>query len=296
MMELMPFEFVYVAEAFEWGILMLSVRLGGYQPQYFPRLHYFARMLDSDIFTIAGYLQYVRRHAYLKADGTKTNGPSYQAHTIIKTRGGAQELGVPVLHDGFQRLHHAQLDYSTPWHRKHINIIEEQYRRAPYFHEIFPDLHAILEEKHPSLAALNGATIIWGLSRLLEIPARPAEESASIVEALPRAPFRLMNLLFLQEEIVPAPDKKAGRDANDWLIDQCKKFGADEYHFGGTSACSYMDVARFRAASIALRQQDWECRAYPQQHGTFLSNLSIIDLLMNVAPAEARMVLHTAAK
>ncbi len=294
MFESTLFEWVYVAEAFEYWLLALSVRLGGYQPHYFPRLHCLARMLDSDISPIADYVQYVRKHAYPTHDGRRVNGPSYQAHTPIKTRNGTLLLGVPVTHAGhFQRLNEAQVSYAASWQDDHCNIIREAYRAAPFFNQVFPEVESIVRRTYPSLASLTIATTTWSLAYLLEMPQRTEAKMQNIAEALRRSSFRLRTIIPISETSVPPPYKESGRDANDWIIDMCRHFGADEYYFGGTSAACYMDFSRYQAANIALKQQSWTCAPYPQLHGEFVPNLSILDLLMNVSPGDARTHLHT---
>gem|GEM_PF-857188 len=287
-------EFVYVAEAFEWWLVGMAVRLGGYQPHYFPRLHCIARMLDSDISPIADYVQYVRKHAYPGPNGTRVNGPSYQAQTPIKTSTGVLLLGVPVAHAGKrQRINEARISYETPWQEKHLNIIEQNYRTAPHFSEVFPQLREILMRRYETLADLSVASLTWSLTTLFGTGARASLED--VRTALPYEGARLRNLLLVSKTPVAPPDKDAGRDANEWIIDMCRHFGADEYYFGGTSATCYMDFKRFEDAGIALKQQAWQCGAYPQQHGGFTPNLSILDLLMNADTARARTILHTPA-
>ncbi len=275
----------------------LSVRLAGYQPQYFPRLHYFARVLNSDVFTISDYLQYVRKHSYLHADGTTSRGFSYQAHVPIKTGNGALVLDIPIKKggvEGRQSLNEAQIDYSSDWQQKNLNNIHNHYHRAPRYQEVFPSLSLIVTQRYGSLAEFTIETVLWGLGHLLEIPcSRPKGPLLEqINERLPHAPFRLKKIVRMSETDIPPADKQT-RDANDWLIETCAKFGADEYHYGGTAASAYMDFPKFDRAGIRLVEQSWKCRPYTQLHGEFVPNLSIIDLLMNVTPNEAREILHT---
>jgi hypothetical protein len=295
MPDLMFFEFVYAAEAFEWWLVSLTIRLGGYQPHYFPRLHCLARMLDSDISPIADYVQYVRKHAFPGVNGTRMNGPSYQAQTPVKTSNGVLLLGVPVAHSGErQRINEAKISYETDWVGKHLNVIRDAYRRAPRFAAVYPEIESVLSMRYDSLAQLDIATTSWAFAHLFELPARGARLD-HIRDALPQEDARLAVILPISSTPVLPPDKTIGRDANDWIIDMCRHFGADEYYFGGTSATCYMDFKRFEDAGIRLKQQEWQCARYPQQHEGFSPNLSIIDLLMHLEPREARKLLHTSA-
>lgn len=269
------------------------MRLVGYQPQYFPRLHYFARVLDSDIFTISDYLQYVRHHVY-EHGSERERGPSYQAHTPLKTGNGMLLLDVPVRRggeEGKQLLTDAHIDYATPWNEKHLQNIEHHYKKTPEFSRVFPSLQKFLQQRHSTLADLTIGSIAWGLSHILDTD----PDLASVTNALPDREYRLKRIVLMSESGIPAPDKESGRDANDWIIETCKALGAREYHFGGTSAGAYMDFPRFESAGIALHQQDWKCAPYRQQFPKqgFMPNLSIIDLLMNVSVSEARKILST---
>lgn len=276
----------------------MSTRLVGYQPQYFPRLHYYARILDSDIFTISDYLQYVRKHAYVLPDGSSKRGPSYQAHVPIKSASGVLLLDIPVRKggvEGRQALTEAEIDYSSHWQQKHLNSIHNLYAHAPRYKDIFPSLSLLLTQRYSSLAELTVETVLWGLCHLFEMPCdRPKGPLlGDINQSLPYTPFRLKKIIRMSKTDIPPADK-VERDANDWLIEKCRYFGADEYYYGGSAALAYMDFSKFETAGIALVQQNWRSAPYRQLHGEFVPNLSIIDLLMNVPPAEARDVLFTA--
>ena len=277
-----------------------GVRLVGYQPQYFPRLHYYARILNTDIFKISDNLQYVRRHSYPTKDGTAYNGPSYQAHTPIKTSQGIHLLDMPVRHLGAQNartMNTVELDYSDEWSKKHLRNIELSYGKAPNFKSLYPSLTLLLGVEYGSLAACTVASTLWGLAVLFELPLLTLETFAlpTINELLPVAGTRLKKIVRMSEAGIPPADKAGEEDVNDWIIANCREFGANEYYYGGTAASSYINKERIQAAGITLIQQDWQCAQYPQcfPKRAFIPNLSIIDLLMNVPPDEARRILST---
>lgn len=272
------------------------MRLVSYQPHYFPRLHYFARILDADIFAVADYVQFVRKHAYHLADGTAPIGPSYQAHTPIKTEGGPLLIDIPTKHDGRQSILETRLAFAKPKDRlRNFRLVQVHYRMAPRFLELMPILEALYKRPHGTVAEINLDSILTMLGVVLEI--EEAKSGAlcreAVESALASSDFRLRRIVPFSTTSLSPSDKDAGRDANDWLVDACKAFGADEYYFGGTGAGAYMDFGKYEAAGIRLIQQDWKVAPYPQLHGEFVPNLSIIDLLMNVGPAEARAILLT---
>lgn len=266
-------------------------RLVSYQPQYFPRLHYFARILNADVFSIADNVQFVRKHAYHKPDGSNPIGPSYQAHTPIKSSAGLLMLDFPTKHRGDQAINETPLGFADTNERtKHLRVIAQHYRKAPQFSRIYPSLEAFWAKEYATVAELNIASLAWGLAQLLKLPSFKEE---IVFTALPHEDFRLSEIVRASESGVPVSDKVSGRDANDWLVDLCKKYEADEYYFGGTGAGAYMDFSKFEKAGIALKEQDWKLAPYPQLWGDFAGNLSIIDLLMNTTPGEARAILKS---
>lgn len=266
-------------------------RLVSYQPQYFPRLHYFARILNADVFSIADNVQFVRKHSYHKPDGSNPIGPSYQAHTPIKSANGLLMLDFPTKHSGAQGINETTLGFAKPLDRtKHLRIIAEQYRKAPQFSRVYPTLEVFWRDEYATVADLNIASIAWSFGHLFELSTSDVE---TVFSSLPHADVRLSEIVRSSNSGVPISDKALGRDANDWLVDLCKKYGAEEYYFGGTGAGAYMDFAKFERAGIALKEQDWKLTPYPQLHGDFIGNLSIIDLLMNVTPQEARALLSS---
>lgn len=270
----------------------MSMRLVSYQPQYFPRLHYFARILASDIFAVADYVQFVRKHAYHMPDGSKPIGPSYQAHTQIKTAGGTMLLDVPTRSGGLPAINETRLAFNTPKDRlRNSRLIATHYRTAPRFKEVMPHMEDFFQRPHETLGALNIESMYFALALMMELPGTASPDD--VMQALEKSPFRLRRTVLFSESGVASSDKESGRDANDWLVDACRSFGADEYYFGGSGADAYMDFSRFQEAGIKLVQQEWSCAPYPQQHGDFTPNLSVIDLLMNVEPARAREIVFT---
>jgi len=263
------------------------MRYTGIQPHYFPRLHYFARILATDTFVIRDDVQFVRKHKY--PDG-KT-GKSYQAHTPIKHASGIHLLMVPIQHNGQKPINKTEVQYSFEWVEDHLKTIENFYRRAPNFSKIFPEIQAILKEKYKTVAELNLATILWGFLKLAGLK-KVSKDMLSIDFVLQKIKkqnmFRLKSIQKASESKSLAKFKNA--NPNEKIIALIKEVGANEDYCGGTGVAAYMDKELFEARGIKITVQDWKCKEYPQlfkkQQG-FIPNLSIIDLLMNVSTDEA---------
>src|SRR3989344_3882522 len=261
------------------------------QPQYFPRLHYFARILATDIFMIRDDAQYVRKHKY--PDGRVDK--SFQSHTPIKQSFGVQLLAVPTKRDGFSPLTETKISYDHDWVETHLKTLQVVYSKSDNFESIYPEIKKIIKKPFKNLVELNNTTIFWGVLRLL------GKESIEIKDlTFNKVNERLKKQNeFRLKDIKRATETKSFRkfkdiSPNEKIIAMCKELGADEDYCGGTGATAYMDQKIFSDNGIKITVQDWECGEYPQlftkQQG-FIPNLSIIDLIMNVPAAQAAEII-----
>jgi hypothetical protein len=265
-------------------------RYSGIQPQYFPRLHYFARILNTDIFVLRDDAQFVRKHKY--PDG-KTD-KSYQAHSPIKQSFGRFLLSVPVTHEGFLSLSDTKVDKDNDWVESHLKTFKIAYSKAPYFKEIYPELEKIFENAaDKSIGELNTSTIMWSILRLLGDKKVPLD-NLSIDEVIDRLKKKKDVRL---KEIKQASKSKSLKNktlkTNEKIVALCKEFGANEDYCGGTGVSAYVDHSLFEKNGISIKVQDWKCKEYPQlfQKLGFIANLSILDLLFNVHASSARTLL-----
>jgi hypothetical protein len=268
----------------------LPIRLSGYQPQYFPRLHYFNRILDSDVFEISDYVQFVKKHDFPTPDGGRQRDKSFQSHTLIKLNQGGHFLTVPADDGSLLPINNTPIDYHTNWPHKHLESIRTGYSKSVNFKRFFAELEEILQIKYQSLGDLNILTVLWGITRLItDQEIKPSQLSIQIMNELLEShhhPFRLKRVFLASDSPISAPVKG---QASDWIIKLCNYAKATEYFHGGTSGTSYMDEQKFKKAGIKTIIQDWTCNPYKQQYMQvgFNRNLSIIDLIFN-EPLENR--------
>lgn len=268
------------------------MRYSGIQPQYFPRLHYFARILDADIFMIRDEAQFLRKHKY--PDGK--NGKSYQADTPIKFASGPQFLSVPVKHsaEGLLPIYKTEISYDFPWVEEQIATINLFYARAKNFSKTFPHIELILTQKYKYISELNIASILWGILFLLEKEITTKTLTLAYVNEVLKnqSTFRLKEIRLSSESKSIA--KFNEMNANEKIVALIKEVEANEDYCGGTSVAAYVDHSLFKKNAITMVVQDWNCKEYPQlfmrQQG-FIPNLSIVDLLCNVSPDEACSIL-----
>lgn len=267
------------------------MRYSGIQPQYFPRLHYFARILHTDMFVLRDEVQFVRRHKY--PDG-KT-GSSYQTHTPIKRQTGIFLLPVPARHEGYKPINQTKIAYVNKWTQEHLKCIEVSYAKAPYFDVIYPQIQQILTLKYENLSELNIATTVWGLLYFLgKTNIQENQLTLSYVLSLLKTQnkFRLKDIIKASElSLLKNPEFSA----NEKIIALCKELGASEDYCGGTALTAYMDEALFKKHGIKIVPQEWKCEEYQQQfmkNQGFIPDLSIIDLFMNVPPVVAEKIIR----
>lgn len=112
-----------------------------HQPQYFPWLGYFHKILSADVFILLDNVQFKKN--------------DWQNRNKIKTPQGPQWLTVPVLHDFGQKISEVRIDNRTDWRSSHLKSLKMNYAKAPYFKDYMPRLESILERSWESLSELN---------------------------------------------------------------------------------------------------------------------------------------------
>lgn len=261
------------------------MRYTGIQPQYFPRLHYFARILNTDIFVIRDECQFVKKHKY--PDGK--SAPSYQAHSPVKSANGLQFLTIPTEHKGQLPINQTTIAYHLEWMHDHLKALKMAYSRSKNFAAIYPELEQILASKYKNLAELNLASISWGIFKILNQPINQNQllNLESLNQLLKQQQFfRLKNVKLASE--MNTLKTLTELKANEKIIALCKEVGATEDFCGGTAVSAYMDHSIFEQNNIKIQVQNWTCKPYPQLFGKqqFIPNLSLIDLLMNASSQE----------
>lgn len=265
---------------------MDNIYLSDIQPQLFPRLHYFSRMLNSNFFVFRDDVQFVRNHRY--PDGGRHS--SYQIHTPTLSGNGVLLLNAQIKKKSGLKINQQQLSYEPDWTKKFINLFDQSYRKAQYYSAIRSDLVELLDVRYQSLAELNIATTLWGLCRLFDEPYSP-DMSLSVVNTMlaSHTGCKLQSLHLGSETLGPADEDKS---ATERILQLCRHYRCNAYIAGGTAIDSYFELDKFQAATVTVCRQNWHCDAYVQTKPgkaaeEFAANLSIIDLLANVPADEA---------
>lgn len=213
-----------------------------HQPQYLPWMGYFHKMVTADAFCLLDNVQYKKNE--------------WQNRNRIKTTDGWQWLTVPVSFQFPEKICDVKINSNAHWKKKHIQAINTNYRKTPYFEEIMGMLKSVFDHEWVLLSDLN-RTLIQLLREYLGIGERP---------------------LLVASDLESLSDEPTLR-----LIDICKYFGADTY-LSGPDGPKYMDMDAFNRNGIKVVVQEFQHPQYPQCFGAFQSHMSIIDLLFNCGP------------
>lgn len=266
------------------------MRYSGIQPQYFPRLHYFARILASDIFMVRNEVQFVIKHKYPNGLIDK----SYQAHTPIKHSFGRYLLIIPTKHSGRTAIMDTKISYKNNWNSDHLKTLQFAYSKSLNFKKLYVTIEALLNNNYENLADLNLSTIYWGILYLL------GEDTSDINKLTLEFVNKKLKTQkkFRLKEIMLASHTKAYRKfnqlgPNEKILLLCQEINATEDYCGGTAMAAYVDHNIFDKNGIKIIVQDWKCKGYYQLFSkqSFIANLSIIDLLMNVPLEEAQNII-----
>lgn len=222
-----------------------------HQPDFLPYLGFFHRFLQADLYVALDHVQFVHSNR------------SWTHRDKIKTARGAQWLTVSVRKTPLDTPIDAVELSDTGWREQNLNLIRENYRAAPYFTAVYPELEAL-----------------YGLSC-----SRLVEFTTASIEMIRR-------LLSIEIPTVAARGLDPRGHKNELLIDLLRKVQATHY-LSGVGARDYFDAAPFRAAEIEVVWQDFKHPVYPQLHGEFVPYLSSIDLLLNCGVERSREILRS---
>ena len=95
---------------------------------------------------------------------------------------------------------------------------------------------------------------------------------------------KVIDILGIRLEIIKSSELNATGTSTEKLVNLCKAAGSDTY-VSGIGGKGYMDENLFGKNNIKLEYQNYTAKPYPQRlSDSFVPDLSIIDMLVNVGP------------
>ena len=206
----------------------------------------------------------VKSDIFVYLDTVSYSKGGWSSRNKIRTHEGWMWLTIPILTGGKsnQIFTEVKIDNTQQWARKHWKSISTNYSRAPYFslyENFFRDVYGN-EWKY--------------LSELDEHITKFLIESLGIKIKFVKASISL---------------QLEGHKSS-LVLDMCMKMKADVFIFGGEGK-NYAKVEDFENAGIKVIFQEYTHPVYPQIHGEFISNMSVIDLLFNCGPKSLDILL-----
>jgi hypothetical protein len=224
-----------------------------HQPDFLPHIAFFHRFLHADLWVILDNVQFV--------SGTSR---SWTNRDKIKTAAGEKWITIAIQKaKSAAKINDIFLSTKTGWKANNLNLIRENYQRAPFFTEIFPFIETLYGSDSLKLADFNIKSV------------------------------EMLLLLFdiKIEKILASSLNPAGK-SNELLVDILKKVNAVNY-LSGAGAKDYYDPKPFSQAGITVIWQDFKHPIYSQLHGGFIPYLSSIDLLFNAGIEESRRIIRS---
>lgn len=171
----------------------------------------------------------------------------------IKTALGIQWVTIPVLHKNLsQKIKDTEIA-NTNWNRKHWNAISMSYSKAKYFMDykkLFEELYESLQTKY--LSEVNYIFI-----------------------------NQICKILGIKTKLSWSSDYKLIGGKTERLVSLCKQAEAS-FYFTGPSAKDYLDEELFKQEGIKIEYMDYSnYPEYSQLYGSFVHEVSVIDLIFN---------------
>lgn len=224
-----------------------------HQPDFAPYLGFFHRFLHADLFIALDHVQFV----------TNTSR-SWTHRDKIKTISGEKWLTLGVKKPPLGTpINLVEFVADDKWVDGNLALLHENYRKAPAYSDVIKLIKGLYQSRPLRMVDFN---LHW-----LEVLAGLLDVSIPVV---------------LSSTLAPQGQK------NELLIDLLNKVEATHY-LSGNGARAYMEPEKFTAANIQLIWQTFEHPVYPQQFGSFLPNLSILDALFNCGIEGVRDLLRS---
>ena len=203
-----------------------------------------------------------RCDVFIVLDNIQYSKNGWQNRNNIKTPAGPTLLTVPVQAPLGAPLDTIRVNNAVRWPRKHLESIRQSYGKAPFF----ADHAAFFEDTY-------GRT--WDL--LNDINRHMLDY--------------FVKTLGIDTRVVFASELDAPGEATDRLVNLIRAVNGTQYYSGAYALEVYLDADTMERADIELVLQDWQAPVYPQLHGDFVPDLSIIDLLLNCGPDSQAILL-----
>lgn len=183
----------------------------------------------------------------------------------IKTANGWIWLTVPVLAKGSfgQLISDVRINNKVNWQKQHWKSIYYAYKKAPYFSRYAEFFEQVYQRE-------------W----------------TYLVEFVEELLFYLLRVLGIATKVVKASNLNVEGNKEELILGICKAVHADEY-LSGPDGKNYLNLELWHENNVKVTFHNYHHPpAYPQLHGEFLPQMSIIDLLFNCGENSLEILLN----
>lgn len=182
----------------------------------------------------------------------------------ILVQGRAQYMNVRMSgSSSFKKINEVQVNASDIWRTKLLRTVEMAYRKAPFFSEVFPLFEKIIRQQENNLAEF----LFFSLQEV--------------------ATFLHIDTQLILSSDVPQDRSLHGEER---VLDICQSLGATEY-INAIGGQALYQSEHFAARGITLHFLQSEAGPYLQFGEPFVSNLSILDVMMFNSPEKIQEML-----
>jgi len=225
-----------------------------HQPDFFPWLGFFDKIIRSDIFIILDHVQFPKK------------GGTYCNRVKILVHGKEQWVTAPIdrSYSGYKAITEMRFQDGVPWREKMVKIISNNYCKAPFYKETFHFFESLIFNPENNICTYN-INSIKSIARLFNINTKK---------------------FFMSSQL------NQGGMATEMLIKLTHAVGGDSY-MCGSGAAGYQENEKFKTAGIKLLHRDYKHPLYNQfSANEFTPGLSIIDAFMNCGVSGVKLLLE----
>ncbi len=227
------------------------------QPSYIPWRGYFHLIQKADVFVFYDDVQYDRH--------------GWRNRNRIKTPRGPEWLTIPVRSAGDRwkevTIREMQIAWEKNWAASHLAKFRQFYSKAPFFERYKPMLERWYGNRPELLADFTIDTTIELAHEL-----------------------GLRRTQFIRSSTLKCDGSRTER-----LVKILKMLGATLY-ISGPAAKDYLEEDLLAKEGIALEWMTYDYPPYPQLHGDYDPQLSIVDLLLMTGPDAPAYIWQKAAQ
>lgn len=224
-----------------------------HQPSYFPWLGLLNKVYQS--------------HLYVCLDNVQLADRAYQHRNMfLQQNGDTKTLTVNIQKKNYRLKTIKEIELANEtWQKKHQGFLLANYKKHPFFDEIYSQVKFIFEKKYTYLldVLLDSMRVTFDL---FDIKVETVMQSS----------------LKLESEV-----KKT-----ELILDVLQATKATDY-LSGEGAKAYQNDNAFKNKGVNIHYNQFSHPKYPQQGVNFVAGLASLDLLFNLGQQGARELLKT---